>query len=499
MSKIAFAKLLCIVAACGIASHVDLTAQTFNYESFEGSNGANPQFGPLLQGIDGNFYGTTAGGGTSSYCGSYGCGTVFKVKPRGGITTVYNFCSQPNCTDGSSPFASLIQATDGNFYGTTGGGGGGRNSGGTVFKLTPAGELTTLYSFCSLLNCADGLLPSAGLVQATNGNLYGTTQYGGANFTPTCLFGCGTLFEITPNGELTTLYNFCSETSCWDGYWPNSVLVQATDGNLYGTTPSYGTSLLYPGAGTIFRVTLQGNLTPVHHFSYDVDGGNPNSLVQGTDGSLYGTTQGGLDNDPSKRGTIFKLGLQGEFSVLAKYCIATSCLTAPEAGLVQANDGNFYGTTVYGGKFNDGAIFQLTPSGEVTPIYSFCPAGCGYAPQPEAPMTQGTNGTLYGTTVHGGTVGAWEGNGTIFSLSLGLPPFVEASPNFARAGETVGILGNDLESTTNVSFNGSPTTFTTISDTFIRATVPTGATSGTIQVTTADGTLSSTIAFQVLP
>jgi uncharacterized repeat protein (TIGR03803 family) len=276
------------------------------------------------------------------------------------------------------------------------------------------------------------------LVQATNGNFYGTTYYGG-NSTSACRFGCGTLFEITLQGELITVHRWGSRTV-----------------------------------------------------------GSPSGLIEGTDGNLYGTTTGGTDIGPTEDGTVFKFSLDGKFTALGRQCLRSSCIAAPEAGLVQASDGNFYGTTVEGGRFCNGAIFQLTRSGKFTAIYSFRSQGGIDALRREAPMTQGTNGTLYGTTAFGG-LGGDPGDGSIFSLFLGLPPLVEARPNFGKVGQTVGILGNDLAGTSSVSFNGTPGTFTVISNTFIKATVPEGATAGQVEVTTPGGRLSSNVAFQVLP
>ena len=198
----------------------------------------------LLQAADGNFYGTTDGGGTPGSCLS--CGTVFKITPRGALTTLYTFCSQPGCSDGANPSGELIQGADGNLYGTTQFGGTGVPGGGTVFKITLTGALTTLYNFCSQPNCADGQGPEGGLVQATDGNLYGTTSTGGAN-------NWGSLFSVTTGGVLTTIYSFCSQTNCGDGQVPTATLIQATDGNLYGTT--FGAQG-YVHFGTAFRLSL---------------------------------------------------------------------------------------------------------------------------------------------------------------------------------------------------------------------------------------------------
>src|ERR1019366_4483781 len=221
-------RVVCILFVCAAAAIAAPAQILATLHSFAGPpDGALPNAG-LVQASDGNFYGTTIWGGASGNC-SYpdasGCGAVFKLTPSGTMTTIYSCCSEPNCADGAAPDAALVQATDGNFYGTTSRGGASSNcpgpyvSGcGTVFKITPSGTLTTIYSF----NYTDGSEPWAGLVQATDGSFYGTTEWGGAD-------GAGTVFKVTPGGTLTTLHAFNS----YDGYSPLGVLVQATDGNFY--------------------------------------------------------------------------------------------------------------------------------------------------------------------------------------------------------------------------------------------------------------------------
>jgi uncharacterized repeat protein (TIGR03803 family) len=189
----------------------------------------------VVQATDGNLYGTTSGGGAN---GTAGLGTVFRLTVAGALTTLHSF----DYYDGFNPQAALIQGTDGNLYGTTAEGGTGSactltGAGcGTIFRITPTGTLTSLYSFCNEANCADGRWPYAGLLQATDGNFYGTTYLGGAN-------DAGTVFQITPAGTLTTLYSFCSQTNCADGSGPWAALIQATDGNLYGVTGGGGVTV----------------------------------------------------------------------------------------------------------------------------------------------------------------------------------------------------------------------------------------------------------------
>jgi uncharacterized repeat protein (TIGR03803 family) len=213
--------------------------------SFDSSSGATP-LGTLLRGRDGNFYGTTSAGG------KYGYGTVFKLTTKGKVTVVYDFCSKPYCTDGSTPTAGLVQASDGKFYGTTSQGGLANGdcgfTCGTIFNLTSAGKLTTLYKFCSQPNCTDGEDPRAGLIQADDRNFYGTTVGGGA-------YIGGTVFKIDPSGELTTLHSFCPPSDCSDGNAPYAGLIEAADGNFYGATiegsQNYGTIFKISRAGVL--------------------------------------------------------------------------------------------------------------------------------------------------------------------------------------------------------------------------------------------------------
>ena len=222
-------RVIAAFVLCVTAGVVSLPAQTFKtLHSFDGTDGANSRTG-LVQGISGSLYGTTSLGGANSD------GTVFKITAGGKLTSLYSFCSQTNCIDGVSPYAGLVQATNGNIYGTTYGGGSGA---GTVFKITSGGELTTLYPFC----CANGISPDGTLVQAANGDFYGTTNEGGANTG-------GTVFKITPSGELTTLSAFDGT----DGDLPHGQLVEGSSGTFFGVTASGGVD---GGGGTVFELVI---------------------------------------------------------------------------------------------------------------------------------------------------------------------------------------------------------------------------------------------------
>jgi uncharacterized repeat protein (TIGR03803 family) len=238
--------------------------------------------GGLVQAFDGNFYGTTAEGGTN------GGGTLFRITPSGTLTTLYNFCSQSGCADGAGP-GPLIQGADGNLYGVTEVGGTGPCSEqcGTIFKITTNGTLTTLHSF----NLTDGGGPR-GLVQASDGTFYGTTYSGGLSNSNCDTGTCGTVFKMTPTGALTTLHSF----NYTDGANPGVAPIQANDGNLYGTTLRGGSCTTFAGGcGTTFKITSTGTLTMLHNF-VKTDGALPMRLVQHTNGIFYGPTDGGGAN-----------------------------------------------------------------------------------------------------------------------------------------------------------------------------------------------------------
>jgi len=306
--------------------------------SFQGqSDGAFPDVG-LLQASDGNFYGTTPWGGV----GPAYYGTIFKITPAGTLTTMYSFCSQQGCTDGRVPAAALVVGADGNFYGTTSSGGTGCYiwGCGTVFSITPGGTMTTLHSF----NENDGDAPNGALVQATDGNFYGTTSDGGADYV-------GVVFSITPSGVLNTLYSFVAPS----GSYPMAGLVQSRDGNFYGTTSSGGAN----GGGTVFRITSTGALTTLHNFA-GLDGYAPYAgLVQAGDGNFYGTTySGGTGNNcNSGCGTVFKMTPSGTLTTLHSFNGRDGSF--PYGGLMQASDGDLYGTTYGGGAYNNGTVFRV--------------------------------------------------------------------------------------------------------------------------------------------
>ena len=412
----------CIVLLFCAVAVIAAPAQSIFFTSlasFDGSDGGYPGYMSLVQGGDGNFYGTTMVGGANfdSICfpGGSGCGTVFKVTASGVISALYSFCAQANCADGASPWAGLVLGSDGDFYGTTYTGGanncyGGSNNCGTVFKVSSAGALTTVHSF----NGADGAQPSAALVQV-GGSFYGTTVNGGANGAG------GTVFRMTPNGTLTTLYSFCSQANCTDGHGPSAPLVQGSDGNLYGTT-EYGGAY---DAGTVFKMTPAGALTTLYSFCSQpncTDGEAPSAgLVQAPDGNFYGTTWlGGSGPCMYGCGTVFKINPtsppgQG-MTMLHRFQGYPAEGASPAAGLVRGRDGNFYGTTRAGGA-NYGTVFKVTSAGTLTTLHVFCVQGiCHDGSSPLGGLLQAGNGFLYGTTQQGGAYSV----GTVFIILV--PP-----------------------------------------------------------------------------
>src|ERR1022692_2211567 len=490
LSKLNWGKRACAVLVLCATTAIALPAQTlttlYSFCSQSGCTDGNWPEARLVQATNGDLYGITIYGGVAPQNNS---GTVFKITLGGTLTTLHRFCSQTNCPDGYLPLAALFQAANGDFYGTTYYGGTSGNYG-TVFKITPGGTLTTLHSFCSQTNCTDGEYPFAGLVQATNGDFYGTTR-GGDNKR-------GTVFKITPSGTLTTLYRFCSQTSCTDGAEPSARLVQATNGDFYGTT-YLGGALNH---GTVFKITPSGTLTTLYRFcslTHCADGYHPEAaLVQDTDGDFYGTTSNGGANHDS--GTVFKITLGGTLTTLYSFCsiVQNGCADGedPEAALVQATDGNLYGTTYEGGANSHGTVFKITPSGMLTTVYRFCSQSpCTDGAFPEAALVQDTNGDFYGTTVGGGA----NGGGTVFRMSVGLGPFVKTQPTSGSLGAAVKILGTNLTGATSVSFNGTAAVFEVVSSSEITTTVPAGASSGEVQVVTPSGTLSSNASFRVVP
>lgn len=296
-----FGQKFCLASelpGCGTVFSLSQSGVLSTIERFDNEDGQQSSL-PFVESVDGQLYGTAFYGGAGNcYDGAaYGCGAIYKLT-HAGVLLLHSFCQTPQggyCYDGFYPSAGVIQATDGSFYGTATDGGGPTGGLGTIFRVNSNGKLTTLYTFCG---CGDGSSP-VGLIQATDGNFYGLTSFGGVR-------DVGTVFKITPGGELTTLYSFCSQPQCTDGSRPGGQLVEGTDGNLYGATRDGGdVSQCSPdGCGTLFKISLSGQLTTLHAFE-QADGSFPTGgLLQSTDGDFYGTSSGGGSNSD---GTVFRL------------------------------------------------------------------------------------------------------------------------------------------------------------------------------------------------
>jgi len=381
-------RLLILAALPCIASGQTLTT-IYNFTS---ADGTDP--GPLIQATDGNFYGICQNGGT------YGSGTVFKVSATGEFTSLHQFTG----VDGYAYWPStLVQAADGNFYGTTFTGG--TNNWGTVFRITAAGTLTTIYQFSG----PDGAYPWAPLVQGSDGDLYGATRIGGTNnFNPRGgVYGFGTVFKITTDGTLTTLRRFWIDIN---GRFPNA-LVEGSDGNFYGSTEDT----------TIFSIN---STTGAFELLWtDNVGGDPTlleyPLVQGSDGYFYGM---GIDGGAYGWGAFYKIDLSASPPVATDlYSFNCECETfaflRPEA-----SDGSFYGTTWAGGiadsncVFGCGTVFRVASTGGLTTLWSFTNGLDGA--KSRSGLVQGIDGNFYGTTGQGGLYG----NGTVFRFTVPLSP-----------------------------------------------------------------------------
>ena len=424
----------------------------------------------MVQATDGNFYG-------AGYLSDNFNGGIFRMTPAGEISTVYGFCSQPNCADGTQAMPPVLGG-DGNLYGVAKFGGNSSGSG-TFYKLTLDGHLTTLYTFCPNAGCADGQYPE-GVILASDGNFYGTTEVGGATNGYS-----GTVFRITPAGAFKLLYTFCSLANCADGTGPPSPPVQGSDGNFYGLATFGGAT----GHGVAYRLTSAGAYTVLYNFCSAtdcLDGNQPQAVTWSPGGTLLGVTNlGGNHNS----GTVFEINLtKNHFSTVHNFEPLVDGGN-PFYALTLANDGNFYG--VVGDPFAAGYIYEETPGAVYTSLYNF--ACCGLGSNPFGPLLQATNGKLYGETEYSQITNS----GAIFQLSNGIGPSVQPVPVAGKVGQNIIILGNDLTGSTRVTFNGVAAAFTVESDTYIKARVPLGATTGAVSVVTPSGTLNSNPQFVV--
>lgn len=419
---------------------------------------------------------------------------------------------------GPFPPSVMAQGRDGNLYGTTDSGG--ANLVGGVFMMTPSGAMTQLYDFSR----TDGAHCNMGLTLGNDGNFYGACYDGGDT-------NHGELYRITPSGVFTSLYSFSNVGG--DGADPNASPIQAADGNFYGTTIGGGAH----GDGTIYKMTPAGKVTIIHSFLFPNEGGSPGSaLVQGSNGTLYGTTEEG--------GGIFKVTTKGKLTVI--HALSVSDGDVPLGALIQGSDGNFYGTASQGGSIGEGTVFKVTASGKFTLLENFNPGVDGQG-DPWVGLIQASDGNFYGVSFRSGllgqnpyggifkltkkgaysslylfdgkvganpasalvqhTSGLLFGNaqnqagfsaGSVYSMDIGAEPFCIPNMPFGKVGTVVGILGQGFTGSSVVKFGGAQATSVTVDGSgYLTAAVPAGAVTGPITVTTGATTLTSPQTFKV--
>ena len=456
--------LAAMVALTLMVAAVPAQAQTYSvlYILSGSPGGANP-IGLIAQGRDGNMYAITNTGGTDY-------GTVFKFTP-GGTTTVINEI-------GYFPWGGLTLGTDGNLYGQDGDGGVvgncGLAAGGQVYKMTTSGVMTVLHNFTG---GTDGCNPQAAPIEGSNGVFYGSTPN----------VNNGTIYSVTSGGTFTTLHTFdgTDGSSIW------APLLQGTDGNFYGAAVDGGSS----GNGVIFKMTEAGVVTVLHNFSGAPDGAHPYyGLTQASDGNFYGVaTYGG-----TFYGVVFKMTSSGVLTVLHTFEDGPSDGAYPSSPLTLASDGKLYGVTSGGGTTNGGTIYSITTGGKYSLLYNFAnESTSGY--NPSSSLRQDTSGTFYGTTYWGGDYSTCN-CGVIYSFNMGLGAFANLQTTSGKEGAKIGIFGQGFSSASIVKFGGTQaTTVTRSGSTYLTATVPVAALTGTVTVTTGATTLTTAQTFKVTP
>jgi uncharacterized repeat protein (TIGR03803 family) len=450
-----------ILLLAGSLAQAQTVATVYNFAGGT-TSGANPWYVTLVQGTSGALYGTTYNGG------SKGMGTFFSVTTSGTFTLLHSFAG--GASDGANPTGGLTLGSDGNFYGTTQQGG--SDSEGTAFKITPAGAVTVLHSFNA---SNDGAFPWSPPILASDGNFYGTTSDGKGN--------TGLVYKITSTGTYSTVFTFNTA----DGYHPIASPTQGVDGFLYIPVSLGGTYF----CGAIVQITTAGVLNNSYDFPCSSGGSFPiGPLVQNASGTFYSTTQ---DGGTQGEGTIYELSTSMVVTIQHSFGATFGDGTFPGAGLALGTDGKYYGSTAEGGTYDDGTLFNTTTGGAYDHLYSFNNSANLMQMSPLSPPVEYTTGTLYGVTEFGGT----SNEGTVYSLNNGLTAFVNSPLFSGKEGSSVLLLGNHLTEASQVTFNGVPAKFVVHSDTHMTATVPKGATSGWIRVTTGSGTVKSRKIFVV--
>ena len=405
----------------------------------------------LTQGRDANLYGAVTAGGIFSQGGS-----IYRMTPRGDIKVLHNF----DTTEIEQPSGALAMGTDGNLYGLSRAGG--LYSYGTFFKITPDGTATVLHDFTGQ---SDGAWPYGGLIRASDGYFYGTAVMPNP-------VGY-TVFKATSDGAITTICNLDLNHS------PGS-LILGKDGNFYGIS-GQGRQVY----GSVFKVTPKGVMTDLYTFD-GIHGAYPAALVAGAGSNFFGVTVGGGSKGD---GVVFMITPQGALTVLHSFDRNNTADGYWPVSLTQASDGKFYGATFFGGLLGFGEIFQITTTGKFLVVHHFNKVN-GFAP---FTLMQHTSGKMYGSTQQGGLYN----DGTLFWFDWALKAFVKLETPNGVIGSSVGIIGNNLSTTSNVTFNGVPASFSVEQDGYLVAIVPSGARTGYVQVTTSTGTVTSNTTFTV--
>jgi uncharacterized repeat protein (TIGR03803 family) len=450
-------RLLTMLAVLALASAALIQAQTYTVlRNFNDTDGCCANYPSMLaQGKDGNIYGATTSGGKHFY------GNIFKMTPTGTFTNLYSF----DFTTGDGPQGGVSMGLDGNFYGTTYQGG--AHSAGTVFQITPAGVFKSLYSFT---NGTDGAYPKAPPVQAQDGNLYGTTGNGTV----------AVLYKITTGGVFTVMANLVGQT-----YAP---LLLGTDGNLYGTTFYGGTH----NGGSVFQFSPSAK-TIKTLFAFHTEWYPAGPLTQGVDGALYGTLSAG---GPGDTGAVYRITTGGAYKVLHNFTTAgTTDGKYPYGGVVQGSDNFLYGVASAGGANGLGTLFKISTAGTGFTVLHHFATATGDTPYPA--LLLHTNGKIYSMTAHGGTHTAY---GTFFSFANNLKPFVKPLVLVsANVGASIGLLGQGFSTSTGVLFGNGAGTDTINSDTFLTAKIVAGATTAQITVKEPAGNLLTPLKFNIVP
>jgi uncharacterized repeat protein (TIGR03803 family) len=481
MAAIALTMLAALILSAGIL--IPAQAQTYTplyaFGAIDSTqNGPN---GQLAIGRDGNFYGTI----------NQSVSEIYQITPAGMETLLW---AATNDGYGTVCWSGLTLGPDGLFYGTCQQWDGFKGNGGIIFKYDPSkgqNGFTILYSFPY---CGTTWMPSP-LTLGVDGNFYGTTFGSGY-----CDTGWGTFFQITPAGKFKTLHVFKGSAANEPGE-PSGPLALGANGNFYGTSQAGGNPNDYNG-GTVYMITPKGKVTVFYSFPntgpYDPVAG----VTQAADGKFYGTTYYG---GTSSQGTIFQLAGK-KVTILHNFNYHVDNAGFPNFPLTLGTDGNFYAPslTFNMGGYGPESLFKITTGKKpvYTDLYNIQPGGCSMYTADgcflSSPLVLHPNGTFYGTNMQGGEYeGGPVGRGVFYSLNTGLKPYIILQFPKGKIGTSIGIFGVGLTGTNVVSFNGVAANFTVMSDSYMTATIPAGATTGYVIVTTPTGTLKSAVKLTV--